>query len=715
MPLARPAKAQPAIVSWSGDWRCGCGSSNKLWDTCVCGQASPCREYVRGNCLLPKCRFPHPPFKIPEHLPKPSDPIANPPAAAAKQKAAAQAAAAALAAEQTGPKEMAIVTWLGHWQCDCGKVHKLWDSCKCGQAPPCREWVRGQCNISKCRFPHPPFAIPANLPKPDDPIANPTGEQLVWSKEHLAGNGNAKLPGSAANGQSGASSGDSTPVGGVESSGDSVSGDAAGGLANGSADKAAAAAAPPPPSAIMQPGVSFRQALLKSQQQQQEAAAAAAAAAGGDSGDFSSAAGMGLPPPPPPPPPMDQPPPPPPPPAVAMSPRSSASGGFDQQVMMSPRSLASAHMLHHHQLHQQQHQQQNGLSAADPVTAAPLSARSDPQVTVGLGGGWNPLGGGSLLSSVAPAATPAPQPPTPAAALAPPAPVAAPQPSAAQQQAALAAMGGPGGNPAAGGPPPHMMGSLASPTAAAAAQQQVPGGSAAQFTLQQALQQMALQQAAAAQAKAQQQAAAAAQQQQQQAAAAAQQKPLRAIAHTLLEGGLMDPAFYHALGQVDFLPDGHYQQDSITLEDQQRRMEVFNSAVDSYIAAGVDRRSMLEIECAAKIGLSGGPLYYRCATCGNPMSERMRPSWCAGCKATPFCSQDCLRVLYAQHRGVCSSMLTKPLLPSQIALRMAVEVHTVHGAGGAALQQAVLRQMGAVQRSYQAAAAAAAAAGVVDE
>ena len=117
-------------------------------------------------------------------------------------------------------------------------------------------------------------------------------------------------------------------------------------------------------------------------------------------------------------------------------------------------------------------------------------------------------------------------------------------------------------------------------------------------------------------------------------------------------------------------------------------------------------------------------------------------------------------MLYAQHRAVCSSMLTKPLLPSQvravaglpacclrlllallaliaprpcnqalphdlcaftaarqlqIALRMAVEVHTVHGAGGTALQQAVLRQMGAVQRSYQAAAAAAAAAGVVDE
>ena len=41
-------------------------------------------------------------------------------------------------------------------------------------------------------------------------------------------------------------------------------------------------------------------------------------------------------------------------------------------------------------------------------------------------------------------------------------------------------------------------------------------------------------------------------------------------------------------------------------------MELFNAAVDSYVGAGVDRRSQAEIECAAKIGLSGGPLYYRC-------------------------------------------------------------------------------------------------------
>jgi hypothetical protein len=476
----------------------------------------------------PRGRFPHPPFKIPDHLPKPADPIANPPAAAAKQKAAAQAAAAALAAEQAGPKEMAIVTWLGHWQCDCGKVHKLWDSCKCGQAPPCREWVRGQCNISKCRFPHPPFAIPASLPKPDDPIANPTAEQLVWSKEHLAAGSGGSGVKPAANGRAGtASSGESTPVGGA------AGGDAP---ANG-ADKPAA---PAQPSAIMQPGVSFRQALLKQQQQQQEeaAAAAAAAAAAGTAPVYDERVAS-LPPaaPPPPPPPVAAPPPPPAAPAPSvLSPRSAASpvGGYDAAAMLSPRSVASA---------MGGMPQQNGLSASDPVTAPPLSARGDQQVSLGLGGGWNPLGGqGGSLLSVAPHG-PAPQPPTPAA-LAPPAPVSAPAPTPAQQQAALAALGA---------PQQHLVASLASPTAAAAQQQQLQGGSgaAAQYTLQQALQQMALQQAAAAQAKAQQQAAAAAAQQQQQAAAAAAaQKPLRAIAHTLLEGGLMDPAFYHALGQV---------------------------------------------------------------------------------------------------------------------------------------------------------------------
>ena len=49
----------------------------------------------------------------------------------------------------------------------------------------------------------------------------------------------------------------------------------------------------------------------------------------------------------------------------------------------------------------------------------------------------------------------------------------------------------------------------------------------------------------------------------------------------------------------------------MTLEDTQRRMESFNAAVDRYVAAGVDARSGAEVEAAAKIGPTGGPLHYR--------------------------------------------------------------------------------------------------------
>ena len=55
MPLVRSgtSRGTAAIVTWSGDWKCGCGTSNKLWDTCPsCGQASPCRwvQPAAGTC-----------------------------------------------------------------------------------------------------------------------------------------------------------------------------------------------------------------------------------------------------------------------------------------------------------------------------------------------------------------------------------------------------------------------------------------------------------------------------------------------------------------------------------------------------------------------------------------------------------------------------------------------------------------------------------------
>jgi hypothetical protein len=60
-----------------------------------------------------------------------------------------------------GQGTMKVVTQSGDWICRCNRNNKLWDACVCGQSPPCRDWVRGQCVYKdKCRFAHPPFAIP---------------------------------------------------------------------------------------------------------------------------------------------------------------------------------------------------------------------------------------------------------------------------------------------------------------------------------------------------------------------------------------------------------------------------------------------------------------------------------------------------------------------------------------------------------------------------
>lgn len=48
--LSAGSQQQPAqhkfemrVTSYYGDWRCFCGETNRLWDTCTCGQIPPCR------------------------------------------------------------------------------------------------------------------------------------------------------------------------------------------------------------------------------------------------------------------------------------------------------------------------------------------------------------------------------------------------------------------------------------------------------------------------------------------------------------------------------------------------------------------------------------------------------------------------------------------------------------------------------------------------
>jgi hypothetical protein len=45
-------------------------------------------------------------------------------------------------------------------------------------------------------------------------------------------------------------------------------------------------------------------------------------------------------------------------------------------------------------------------------------------------------------------------------------------------------------------------------------------------------------------------------------------------------------------------------------------MGMWNGAVDKYIASGVDRRSVVIIENAAKLGMLGGPLHRKCEASG---------------------------------------------------------------------------------------------------
>ena len=51
----------------------------------------------------------------------------------------------------SAPK-MRIVAYNGDWSCECSKVNRLWDTCACSQAGPCRDWVRGRCKYGQeCR------------------------------------------------------------------------------------------------------------------------------------------------------------------------------------------------------------------------------------------------------------------------------------------------------------------------------------------------------------------------------------------------------------------------------------------------------------------------------------------------------------------------------------------------------------------------------------
>ena len=107
------------------------------------------------------------------------------------------------------------------------------------------------------------------------------------------------------------------------------------------------------------------------------------------------------------------------------------------------------------------------------------------------------------------------------------------------------------------------------------------------------------------------------------------------MADAAVAAGTCDPAFAHAAHAVDFF-------------------WARPCAVDSYIASGRDARPRLEIERAAKVAWSGGPMLHPCANaeCGKVESAVGEFSACGKCKKARYHSQQCQKAGPSAHHAV---------------------------------------------------------------
>ncbi|CAL1717168.1 unnamed protein product [Somion occarium] len=136
----------------------------------------------------------------------------------------------------------------------------------------------------------------------------------------------------------------------------------------------------------------------------------------------------------------------------------------------------------------------------------------------------------------------------------------------------------------------------------------------------------------------------------------------------------MDRAFLYTTVHGTFHPrpwDGQ-----LSKAESKTCMEKWNALVDTYIASGVDSRSRFDIELAAKISMSGGPLYKHCdATNCRHVEKRDVPAMktCGRCQKAFYCSQDCQKSDWAIHKRQCGNILQQEQrLMSQIAVENAM-------------------------------------------
>ncbi|KAF5364996.1 hypothetical protein D9758_008095 [Tetrapyrgos nigripes] len=123
----------------------------------------------------------------------------------------------------------------------------------------------------------------------------------------------------------------------------------------------------------------------------------------------------------------------------------------------------------------------------------------------------------------------------------------------------------------------------------------------------------------------------------------------------------MDPAFLFALDNVPWIPKPW--EGIISKIESYDSMREWNAHVDRYIATIPDPRPRIEIEIQSKIGPHGGPLYRFCEAKGcNKVEGREleKMQGCAGCHLVFYCSRECQKRDWKEHKTECKAKTHRP-------------------------------------------------------
>ena len=134
--------------------------------------------------------------------------------------------------------------------------------------------------------------------------------------------------------------------------------------------------------------------------------------------------------------------------------------------------------------------------------------------------------------------------------------------------------------------------------------------------------------------------------------------------------GACHPAFAFAAERCDFhfpRPWRNNNQPILPKVEMEKRQQEWNDLVDAYTAThmhSADAPVLHDVEVAATISWTGGPLYNTCGYQGCTKLESLPSEFmlCSKCKQTRSCSRKCFKKSWrAQHKHVCGTYEAEPM------------------------------------------------------